>query len=83
MNAVHIRQNPLESRQLNVFANLAKTGSFGEATGELFLTHSAMSHPVRALEDEVGCRLLNRMGKKIELTHAGEAFLFHVQQVCI
>jgi DNA-binding transcriptional LysR family regulator len=79
MNMSHARQNPLDSRQLNAFASLARTGSFAETARELFLTHSAISHSIKALEREVGCRLLNRLGKKIELTAAGEGFLLHVQ----
>jgi DNA-binding transcriptional LysR family regulator len=79
MNAIHTRQNPLDSRQLNVFASLARTGSFEAAARELFLTRSAISHSLRALENEIGCRLLNRMGKKLELTASGESFLFYAQ----
>lgn len=80
MRTIHTRQNPLDSRQLNAFASLAQTGSFTATARELFLTHSAISHSIRALENELGCRLLDRMGKKFELTPAGEAFLFYIQQ---
>jgi LysR family transcriptional regulator, low CO2-responsive transcriptional regulator len=79
MNAIHTGRNPLDSRQINAFSSLARTGSFTETARELFLTHSAISHSIRALENEMGCRLLNRMGKRVELTAAGEAFLFHAQ----
>jgi hypothetical protein len=51
-----------------------RTGSFTDTARELFLTHSAMSHSVRALENEFGCILLNRLGKRIELAAAGESF---------
>jgi DNA-binding transcriptional LysR family regulator len=79
MNFVHTRQNPLDSRQINAFVTLARTGSFTETGRELFLTHSAISHSMRALENELGCRLLNRLGKRIELTAAGESFLHYAQ----
>jgi LysR family transcriptional regulator, low CO2-responsive transcriptional regulator len=79
MNQIHNRQNPLDSRQLDAFVTLARTGSFTETGRELFLTHSAISHSMRALEDELCCRLLNRLGKRIELTAAGEAFLYYAQ----
>ncbi len=79
MNVFHTRQNPLDSRQLNAFVTLARTSSFTETARELFLTHSAISHSLRALENELGCRLLNRMGKRMELTAAGEAFLHYAQ----
>jgi DNA-binding transcriptional LysR family regulator len=79
MNSVHTRQNPLDSRQISAFVTLARTGSFTDTARELFLTHSAISHSVRALENELGCRLLSRLGKRIELTAAGESFLHYAQ----
>ncbi len=82
MNAIHIWQNPLDSRQLNDFVTLARRGSFRAVGRELFVTHSAISHSLDALENELGCRLLNRLGKRIELTAAGEAFL-HYAQSCL
>jgi len=78
MNPVHNTQNPLDSRQLNAFASLARTGSVTETARELFLTHSAISHAMSNLQAEVGCRLLTRMGKKVSLTEEGEAFLHYV-----
>ncbi|MGO8697331.1 MAG: LysR family transcriptional regulator [Limisphaerales bacterium] len=77
VNAIHTSKNPLDSRQLNAFASLARTGSFAGTARELFLTNSAISHSIRALETEVGCRLLIRMGKKTRLTEEGEAFLHY------
>lgn len=72
---------PIDSRQLRAFACLARTGSFTQAAKELHLTQSAISHSMKALEREVGCRLLDKMGKKMVLTEAGEALLVHVQRI--
>jgi DNA-binding transcriptional LysR family regulator len=72
---------PIDSRQLRAFASLARTGSFTLAAKELSLTQSAVSHSMRALEREVGCRLLGRMGKKVVLTEAGESFLVHAERI--
>lgn len=72
---------PIDSRQLRAFAALARTGSFTLAAKELSLTQSAVSHSMRALEREVGCRLLGRMGKKVILTEAGESLLVHVERI--
>jgi DNA-binding transcriptional LysR family regulator len=74
-------EEPLDSRQLKAFVILSKTGSYTQTAKHLCVTHSAISHAMRALEDNVGCRLLSRMGKKIILTHAGEALLHHTQNV--
>ncbi len=66
---------PLDSRQLRAFSILARTGSFTEAARELHLSQSAVSHSMKALEREVGCRLLDKLGKKAVLTQAGEQLL--------
>ena len=72
---------PLDSRQLRAFASLARTGSFTATAQELHLSQSAISHSIKALEGEMGCRLLHRMGKTVVLTEAGEAFLVRVERV--
>ena len=72
---------PLDSRQLRAFVILARTGSFTRAAKELFLSQSAVSHAMKALEGEVGCRLLDRVGKKVALTQAGEQLLHHAEKI--
>jgi LysR family transcriptional regulator, low CO2-responsive transcriptional regulator len=72
---------PLDSRQLRAFASLARTGSFTQTARELHLTQSAISHSMKALEGDVGCRLLDRLGKKVALTQAGEQLLHHTQKI--
>ena len=72
---------PLDSRQLQVFVSVAKHGSFTRAGREVFLTQSAVSHSMRSLEDELGCRLLNRMGKSVTLTPGGEYLLYHAEKL--
>lgn len=66
---------PLDSRQLRAFTILARTGSFTQTAREMNLSQSAVSHSMKALESEVGCRILDRMGKKAVLTQAGEQLL--------
>ncbi|MBU6401649.1 MAG: LysR family transcriptional regulator, partial [Verrucomicrobia bacterium] len=68
---------PLDSRQLRAFATLARTGSFTRAARELYLSQSAVSHYLKALEQDVGCLLFDRVGKKVLLTQAGEQLLLH------
>ena len=74
-------KNPLDSRQLRAFITLAHEGSFTLAAKELHLTQSAVSHAMKALEEDVGCRLLDRVGKKILLTQAGEQFLARAEKI--
>jgi len=73
--------NPIDSRQLRAFVSLARHGSFTVAAKELCLTQSAVSHSMRALEEDLGCRLFDRMGKKILLTLAGEQLLPHAEEI--
>lgn len=70
----------LDSRQLEAFVMLSKTGSYTEAAKHLYVTHSAISHSMKALESQVGCRLLSKLRKKTILTEAGEAFLHHARR---
>lgn len=72
---------PIDSRQLRAFVTLARLGSFTLAARELFLSQSAVSHSMKALEREMGCRLLDRMGRKMTLTQAGEQLLHHGEKI--
>ncbi len=72
---------PLDSRQLRAFVTLSRTGSYTHAARELHLTQSAISHSMKALEQDVGCKLLSIMGKKILLTQAGEQLLHHAEKI--
>jgi len=72
---------PLDTRQLRAFVTLAKTASFTLAAKELYLSQSAVSHSMKALETAVGCRLFDRLGKKVLLTQAGETLLHHAEKI--
>jgi DNA-binding transcriptional LysR family regulator len=63
----------MEWQQLLGFYQVAKLGSFTRAAEATFRTQSALSQQVKALEDELGGRLLERLGKRrLQLTPAGE-----------
>ena len=51
---------------------LADTGSFSRAAEKLFLTQSALSRSIQSLEDELGAKVLDRIGKRNELTPLGQ-----------
>src|ERR1043165_1407482 len=74
-------KQPLDSRQLRAFVTLARTGSFTQTGRELHLTQSGISHAMKALENDIGCRLLDRLGKKVVLTQAGEQLLPHATKI--
>jgi DNA-binding transcriptional LysR family regulator len=61
--------------RLKVFAAVAERGSFVKAAGALGLSTSSVSQSVRALEDRLGLRLLNRTTRSVGLTEAGARLL--------
>lgn len=73
-------KNPLDSRQLCAFYHVANTGSFTQGGRAVGLSQSAISRAIQALEQDVGCRLLDRLGKKVALTQAGEQLLQHAKK---
>lgn len=56
---------------------IVETGSFKEAANRLHLTQSAVSARIKALEDAVGKRLLERSKSGVQLTPSGEHFYRH------
>jgi len=65
---------------LRVFSVAARHLSFTKAADELHLTQSAISHRVRALEEELGVLLFNRLTRRLELTRAGQALAQRVER---
>jgi DNA-binding transcriptional LysR family regulator len=57
--------------QLRHLLSLARTGSFSKSAAALFLTQPALSRSIRALEDELGQPLFDRIGRHSELTPFG------------
>lgn len=50
---------------------LADTGSFSRAADKLFITQSALSRSIQSLEEDLGGKVLDRIGKRNELTPLG------------
>ena len=69
---------PLQT--LRAFEAAARHLSYSRAAEELRLTHSAISHHIKTLEDYVGCRLFRRVGRRMELTRAGHELLLKIRQ---
>jgi LysR family transcriptional regulator, transcriptional activator of the cysJI operon len=57
---------------LKVFCDVVETRSFSAAASQNFVTQSAVSQQIRALEDRYGRRLLERTRGNVQLTPAGE-----------
>ncbi len=61
--------------QLRHLVALAETGSFVQASRTLFLTQPALTRSIQTLEDELGGRLFDRLGRRIALTPFGTEVL--------
>jgi DNA-binding transcriptional LysR family regulator len=64
----------MELRQIRSFLSVAETLHFGRTAELIHLSQPALSLQIRALEQEVGMRLLERNRRKTTLTPAGRAF---------
>ncbi|HEV7825226.1 MAG TPA: LysR family transcriptional regulator [Mycobacteriales bacterium] len=69
----------MQLHQLRYVLAVAEHGSFSKAADQLFLSQPALSVQVRKLERELGVPLFERLGRRVVLTSAGEAFTGHVR----
>ena len=66
--------------QLEIFLEVARLSSFSRAAEKRFRTQPAISSQIRALEEEVGARLLDRSGGRVSLTAAGKLFFKYAEE---
>ena len=67
--------------QLITFLEVARQGSFSRAGEKVFRSQSAVSAQIRQLEQEYGDRLLDRSGKTVKLTPAGQIFYEYAEKL--
>lgn len=66
---------------MNVFVEVAKTGSFAEAARNLQLHSSAASRSVSGLENRIGRKLLIRNIRPMKLTKCGQTYLLDCERL--
>jgi DNA-binding transcriptional LysR family regulator len=71
----------VELRHLTTFRAVARSLSFTRAAAELGYVQSALTAHVKALEDELGVRLFDRMGRRIVLTDPGVQLLGYAENI--
>lgn len=65
----------MELQQLRYFCAIAETGSFSRAAQHTHVSQPSLSQQIRKLEDELGARLFDRLGRSVRLTELGRTFL--------
>jgi DNA-binding transcriptional LysR family regulator len=68
---------------LQAFITIAEYGSFSEASEHLYLTQPAISKRIAVLEEELDTSLFDRVGRRIQLTEAGQALLPRAQKILL
>lgn len=65
----------MELHQLRYFCAVADTGSFSRAAEQSHVSQPSLSQQILKLEDELGARLFDRLGRSVRLTDLGKTFL--------
>ena len=71
----------IDSQHLRIYVTLARTQNMSRAAEELRMTPSGVSHGLKTLEADLGCRLFNRSSRKFEISPAGREFLAEAEQI--
>jgi DNA-binding transcriptional LysR family regulator len=71
----------MDLHQIEIFCTLIKLRSFSKTAEALFLTQPTVSGHIKNLEASLGVALLDRIGKRVVPTEAGEALFRHGQKL--
>lgn len=71
----------MELRDLKTFASVAALLNFNQAGKALNAAQSTVSARIQALEEELGVRLFDRLGRRVLLTEAGERLLDYARKI--
>jgi LysR family cyn operon transcriptional activator len=73
-------RNTIFPRSLRYLLAVAKHSSFTRAAESLFVSQPALSQQIKQLEAQIGIQLLERSGRNVHLTDAGEIYVHHVKR---
>lgn len=71
----------MDLRQIGYVVAVVDNGGFTKAAAAVPISQPALSQAIRSLEDELGVDLFHRIGRRVVLTAAGEAFLDPARQL--
>jgi len=81
ISGLHSQNEYMNLKHLAHWLALAETGSFSRAAEKLHITQSALSRSIQVLEDDLGGPLVDRVGKKNELTPLGRSVLERARRI--
>jgi DNA-binding transcriptional LysR family regulator len=73
----HLSFIDFDLRQLEIFSKVLELGSFSKAAEAVFLAQASVSERIATLESMVGTKLLDRLGRKVVPTRAGQLLYKH------
>jgi LysR family transcriptional regulator, hydrogen peroxide-inducible genes activator len=71
----------MEFHQLKYICAIADTGSFSRAAERCHVAQPSLSQQVLKLEEDLGAKLFDRLGRSVRLTEAGRAFLPYARSI--
>lgn len=81
ISGLHSQNEYMNLKHLAHWLALAETGSFSRAAEKLHITQSALSRSIQVLEEDLGGPLVDRVGKKNELTPLGRSVLERARRI--
>ena len=80
-NTQKIPSIDFDLRQLEVFCKVVELRSFSKAANAVFLAQASVSERISTLENMVGTKLLDRLGRQVVPTKAGKMLYKHAVQL--
>ena len=71
----------MEVNQLRYVCAIADTGNFSRAAERCHIAQPSLSQQVLKLEEDLGAKLFDRLGRSVRLTEAGRAFVQHARTI--
>src|ERR1700691_6465951 len=71
----------MEIQQLRYACAVADTGNFSRAAERCQVAQPSLSQQVLKLEEDLGAKLFDRLGRSVSLTEAGRAFIPHARRI--
>lgn len=71
----------MDTQNLRAFVAVAEKESFSDAAESLHITQPAVSKRIAVLENQLECKLFDRIGRSVQLTEAGNALLTRAERI--